>query len=304
MQSFNTLLLREWMQHRFGWALLVLVPLGLALLALSVGQVEIDVDVAERASAAFPSLLAAIALAASTAVLFLILTGTSLFLIAGLARRDHADRSIEFWLSLPTSHTRSLAAPLVAHLVLVPIAALAIGAACGVLVSMALVGRIAGFNEWLALPWGHIVPAIGAMFVRFAIGVPLAMLWLMPLILAAVLMGAWLKRWGLPVLVAAVTLIATGAQQIFGIAWPAEALRTMLINAAAALINTHQQSYNFGPDSSPAEGFALLPAWALSDIGPAFGMLLSPAFALVLLVSAALFWLLLEWRRRGASAGV
>ena len=302
MRSFNTLMLREWMQHRFGWALLVLVPLGLALLMLSVGQIQLGGDTAEEMGEVFPTLLAGIALAATTGVLFLILTGTSIFLISGLARRDHADRSIEFWLSLPTSHTSSLAAPIVTHLLLVPIAALAVGAAGGVVVSMALVTRITGFGDWLALPWGALLSAMAALFVRFAIGVPLAMLWLMPLILAGVLFGAWLKRWGLPVLTAALALVVSGAQQVYGIVWPAQALRTMGINAAASLINTHQQGFTFNSREQFAEGLGQVPAWALGDIGPAFGMLLSPEFLAVLVVSVALFALLVEWRRRGAGA--
>jgi hypothetical protein len=36
---------------------------------------------------------------------------TSLIITFGLARRDHADRSIEFWLSLPVGHTRAWPPP-------------------------------------------------------------------------------------------------------------------------------------------------------------------------------------------------
>jgi ABC-2 type transport system permease protein len=45
---------------------------------------------------------------------------TSLFIALGSPRRDHGDRSIEFWLSLPSGHGESLAAPMLVHLLLVP----------------------------------------------------------------------------------------------------------------------------------------------------------------------------------------
>ena len=44
------LMQREWLQHRLAWALLVLIPLGLAALPLMVGQIDLSVDLAEHLS--------------------------------------------------------------------------------------------------------------------------------------------------------------------------------------------------------------------------------------------------------------
>ena len=41
MQRFNTLLLREWMQHRTGWLVLMTVPFVLALLGAIFGDVKL-----------------------------------------------------------------------------------------------------------------------------------------------------------------------------------------------------------------------------------------------------------------------
>jgi hypothetical protein len=306
MKTFKTLLLREWMQHRFGWALLVLVPVVLALATLALApnvNVQFEDDSVPMGDM-FAAFLAVIAMSSTTAILFMILAGTSLFLVAGLARRDHGDRSYEFWLSLPTSHTQSLAAPLLTHLVLVPIAALALGAVLGAVVSAALVGRVLSLGEWFALPWGQMAAAAAALFVRFAIGVPLAVLWLSPLILAAVLAGAVLKRWGLPVLVVGLALVISGARELLGIVWPARAIELLFVRAGQSLIDTTHSGYSFNSAEQFQTGLSQVPAGALGDIGPAVGLLVSPAFIAVAAVSAALFVLLLEWRKRGSSIGV
>jgi hypothetical protein len=65
-------------------------------------------------------------MAASTMLPFVILWVSSLIIVSGLARRDHGDRSNEFfWMSLPVGHGTSLAVPLAVHLLLVPAAVLA-----------------------------------------------------------------------------------------------------------------------------------------------------------------------------------
>ena len=300
MKTFNTLLLREWMQHRFGWAMLVLIPLTLALLLLGVGQIQIESDTVAEVGDFFPTMLATLSLAGTAGLLFVLGTVVSLFLISGLARRDHADRSVEFWLSLPTSHAQSLAAPLLTHLVLVPVAALALGIAGGVAVSFVVVSRLVGMGAWFTLPWGELLGVALATFARLAVGVPLAMLWLLPLILAAVLLGAWLKRWGVPLLLLGLSLGATLSQQVFGFDWPARQLAYLALQAGRSLIHTERQGFVVQNGNEMAEALPKVMSFMLGDIGQAIGLLVSPGFLTVVVVSAGLFWLLIDWRRRGA----
>ena len=42
MKNLIPLMRREWLQHRFAWALMLLVPLALALLPLVFGSLELD----------------------------------------------------------------------------------------------------------------------------------------------------------------------------------------------------------------------------------------------------------------------
>jgi hypothetical protein len=42
MNNLLPLMQREWLQHRFAWALLLWVPLGLALAVLGIGTIELD----------------------------------------------------------------------------------------------------------------------------------------------------------------------------------------------------------------------------------------------------------------------
>ncbi len=302
MNHFNTLIRREWMQHRFGWTLLVTVPLALALLGLAFGQIQLDAEHADRVGPAFPTLLSMIAMTAGTFVTFLILSATSLILITGLARRDHGDRSVEFWLSLPSSHTASLGAPLATHLLLVPAAALVVGLAGGWLVSLVLVTRLAGFGAWLAMPWGDLLLAGVALVLRVMAGLPLAVMWAAPLLLAVVLANAYLKRWGLPVLLLALLIGGLVLDQWLGVWAVATTLSEMLRNAALSLVT---RGPNTMSGEAPAEIYSALkqvPSWALTDFAAALRLLVSPLFAGCVLTAAALFALLLDWRRRGASA--
>jgi len=302
MNTFPTLIRREWMQHRFGWTLLALVPLAIALFGLAVGNIDIEFDTAERAGSGFPTMLAMLAMGGGTVATFVILSATSLILITGLARRDHGDRSVEFWLSLPTSHSASLAAPLVTHLLLVPAAALVVGLAGGWLVSAVLVTRLSGFGAWLSLPWGDLVPAGLALVLRGLVGLPLAVMWAAPLLLAVVLANAYLKRWGLPALLLALTLGGLLLDRWLGQGAVFDTVGAILRHAGQSLLGADQQALQAESQQLPAESLRLVPAWLFKDFIVALKALASPLFAGCVLTSAVLFALLLDWRQRGASA--
>ena len=177
MNNLIPLMRREWLQHRFSWALLMLVPLALAVLPLAFGQIEFDGAMAQHNASELATMLGSISVVMSAAVIFLLVWVTSLFIITSLPRRDHADRSVEFWLSLPTGHAESFAAPLLVHLVLVPAAAMLVGLLGGYAISLLLVTRFVGFGEWLALPWASLLPGTMAAAMQQAApgqGQPLA----------------------------------------------------------------------------------------------------------------------------------
>jgi hypothetical protein len=300
MKSFLTLMQREWLQHRFGWSLLALLPLGLAALMFSVGQIDLGQDAAERVGNALPAVVTAIGLMAGMAITFVIIAATSLILVSSLPRRDHQDRSIEFWLSLPTSHTSSLAAPLLMHLLIAPAVALAVGLAGGWLVGMVVVTRLSGFGAWLALPWGDIAIGALAMLGRVLLGLPLALLWAAPLILAQMLFNAWFKRWGLPVLLLVLGIGGLLIDRWLGLGSVSRLVGEVLRHAGQALVATG--THHLKPESSQGvfEAFRLVPSWALTDLGSALRDLASPLFIGCLLSAAGLFALLVDWRRRGA----
>lgn len=303
MNKMLPLMQREWLQHRFAWALLVLVPLALATLVLSVGQVEFDSAWAKHAAPQQSLLLSTIALVATTVVIFLVVGVTSLFITFGLARRDHADRSVEFWLSLPASHSQSLAAPLLVHLVLVPAAALLAGLLGGYVLSLLLVARFVSLGDWFALPWGSLVPGTLAFALRLAAGLPLAMLWLSPLILMAVLANALLRRWGLPVLAVTLGVGSAVLKGVFGSYLLIDVLQRLGHGAALSLAGASGEGVTFSDDKAPDVVLSGLPGWALHDFGVALQNLADPVFAGGLVVSAALFAALVAWRARGASSG-
>ncbi len=300
MNKLLPLMQREWLQHRFGWMLMVVVPFGIALLLLSFGQLAIDTDTAGRVGDKLPPLLAMASIAGSGAVIFLIAGVTSLIIVAGVARRDHGDRSIEFWLSLPTTHSASLAASLLVHLLLVPALALLVGLAGGLLVSMVLVTRVVGIGAWFTLPWGDLLPAIVAVAARLLAGLPLALLWLSPLILLVVLLSAWFRGWAWVILGVGLGLGGQLLDRLFGQPLLSDVMLGLLRGAGKALVNAGE-GFQMGPNEG-AEGLRLLPGWALHDFGLALRELPSPLLAGGLLFAAGCFALLIVWRQRGAGA--
>lgn len=302
MNNLIPLMRREWLQHRFAWALLMLLPLALAVLPLAFGQIEIDGPMANHTGADLATLLGMISIALSAAVIFLLVWVTSLFITSSLPRRDHGDRSIEFWISLPTGHAESLAAPLLVHLVLVPAAALLVGLLGGYGISLLLVSRFVGIGEWFALPWGTMLAATLALAARVIVGLPLATLWLAPLILLAMLANAWFRRWGLPVLVVGLSLASALLKGVFGQPMLALLLGALGRNAGLALAGAGGESLSISDKTQPGQALQGLPAWAWHDLVAALREAASPLFLGVLVVSAALFMALVLWRQRGASS--
>ena len=305
MNRFKTLVRREWLQHRFGWTIAALLPLAIALLLVSFGLIVIGDPSASRFGAALPALLAMIAIVGGTALSFLVLTLTSWIIVAGLARRDHGDRSVEFWLSLPVGHVPSLAVPLLVHLILVPAAALFVGLVGGYVLSLVLVARIVGISEWLTLPWADIIPASLALVLRLLAGLPLATLWLAPLILLVVLLTAWFRRWGWVILVVGIGVGSELLNRVFGQPLLSDTLLALLAHAATAMVHGVQDGGGNLRIQGASEGFAalrVLPGWALRDFGESLRELASPLLLGGLVFAAGCFALLVDWRQRGASA--
>jgi len=300
MNKLLPLLRREWLQYRFGWALMVAVPLAITLLLLAFGEIQIGADDAARVSDKMPALLAVASMAGSAAVLFIIASFSSIIIVAGMARRDHSDRSIEFWLSLPATHSASLAAPLIVHLLLVPAAALLAGMAGGVLVSMVLLTRVVGFAEWFTLPWFDLMPAVLALAARLLAGLPLAILWLSPLIMLVVLLSAWFRSWSWVILGVGIGVGSQLLNRVFGQPLLSDVTLGLLMQARSALV--HGGESLALQSTAGGEALGQVPTWALHDLGLALRELPSPLLAGGLLFAAGCFYLLVLWRERGAGA--
>jgi ABC-2 type transport system permease protein len=303
--TFTPLLQREWLQHRVGWLLLAGVPVVLVLLALitGVGKIDFDADTIEKAGTAFPLFVALATMMGTAAVVFGILWISSLYIASGLARRDHADRSVEFWLSVPVSHARSLGVPLAVHTLLVPAAALFVSLLGGYAIAAAAVTRLVGFSELFNLPWLQLVVASLVIAFRLLGGLLLATLWLSPLIMLTVLMCAWFRRWGWVIM--AVVLGVGGAvmDYLFGQPLLSNLLGSIFQNAAQAFITgTGQEELTIRSSGDVLEVLRNLPAWAFSDWLVAVRRLASPVLVGGVLLSAGCFYLLVLWRQRGASA--
>lgn len=295
MSRFNTLLLREWMQHHRGWLVLMLALPLIVLAVVPFGSVEIGT----REMGPMPSLALMLAAMAATPAIVLGITAVSLaFQAPGLARRDRQDRSIEFWLSLPTSHSASVGATVLMHFVLVPLLALAIGAAFGWAIGFALVWKGLGADAAFGLPWGTLAIVGVAGFVRAALGVVLAAAWLMPLVLMFMAASAWFKRWGVPLLVIVLALSHKPLASVYGITVIYDTLTGLLLNARAAMI--HELPQRTGGNSPTLDTLTQAPGWLLSDGLGALRDLGQPLFLFALAASAGCFALLVLHRSRSS----
>lgn len=297
MSRFNTLLLREWMQHHRGWLVLMLALPLIALAVVPFGTVEIGAG----QMGPMPSLaLMLVAMAATPAIVLGITALALAFQAPGLARRDRQDRSIEFWLSLPTSHSASVGATVLMHFVLVPLLALAIGAAFGWAIGFALVWKGLGATAAFGLPWGTLVGVGLAGLARGLLGVLLASAWLMPLLLLAMAASAWFKRWGVPVLVLVLGIGHKLLAYRYDITVIGDTLTGLLVNAPVALL--HASSTGRPPSLEGADDAVAwldrAPAWFLSDGLASLRELGQPLFLFALAASVACFALLVLRRSR------
>jgi hypothetical protein len=237
-----------------------------------------------------------------TAVLtFLIAWATSMIQAPGLARRDQQDRSIEFWLSLPTGHASSVAAPMLAHLLLFPLAAFVVGIVGGQLIGLLVVTRFIGLGAWFTLPWTTVLLITVALTARLVLGLVLATLWLSPLILLTMAASAWLKRWGLPAVIVFFAVVGNLMDKLYGNAIILDTLARLSENAGRAFITGRQPvGLQFRPGQDPTEMLAAFPGALWQDGLHAVSALADPLLAFALLVSAGCFALLILRRQRGA----
>ena len=304
MERFKTLLQREWMQHRIGWLVLMGLPTGILLAAALFGAIHIDLGQVASDRMPPPIVLATGCIVAVAVLTMGLAWVASLIQSPGLARRDVQDRSIEFWLSLPESHSESIGATLLMHLLLLPWLALLAGLAGGFLVSIIAVVRLFGFGDWLALPWGTIAATTLFLTLRVMIGLLLATLWLSPLLLGTMAASAWLKRWGLPVVVGVVVVGGQVLDRLYGnrIVW--NVLDTLGTKASQAFLGADRGPKSAGlvieRGDDMVGAMSVAPGWLLHDLGSALAQLASPAFVAALLAGAAAFGLLVLRRQRGA----
>ena len=188
MQTFKTLLLREWMQHRLGWLLLALLPPAIVLPLALFGHIQV--------SGQEPvNLVAMVTLGAFTLAVTGLAWATVGFQAPGLARRDAQDRSVEFWRALPVSDTTSVAATLCAHLVLMPLVVMGVAALASVAVAGVVVLRVFGSAGYAALDLNYLGSMVLAALPRLAAGSLLASFWAAAVLLPMMAASAWLKRW-------------------------------------------------------------------------------------------------------------
>lgn len=304
-QAFRSLLRREWMQHRPGWLVLMLLPSGLmAALGLFDG-VGLDVRVGMHDAqlgrlSSLPALLQTLGWTVSTIGLALLLVAISvLFQLPGLARRDQQDRSIAFWRALPVGDGQAAGATVLMHLLLLPGGVLAAALLGAQVVALLAIVLHQGPLAWLQQPWPMLVVSLLLALGRLWLGLLLAVLWLSPLLLLTMAAAAWLRRWALPVITVA---------SLLGVYWLDARLPQPLVGPAFQRIGVEALYALLAPDlfdgpqrlglGDPAAVVAALPAALLHDAGRVLASAASLTFLGAVAGGALGFVLLVQARAR------
>lgn len=295
---FVWLLRREWMQHHRGWMLLPAIPIGLALVLMPFAAIDFDGTPVPEAP-----LLGLLAAAICIYGVMALVAATVVFQAAGMARRDQQDRSIEFWLSLPTGHWQSVLATVLMHVLLMPMLALLIAFVGAQLLAMALVAKLSGIGALGDLLQPAWLSYNAAVLLRQIIGVGVAALWMSPVVLGAMAAASWLKGWGVPALVAATVVVGILVKQTTGIPVVSDTLTHWFTETLAALMPLARGEAEAKVKAaiqahSGLEGFA---AWMWADTGEMLRDLATPAFAAAAVVAAIGFALVVLRRAGGLS---
>ena len=296
-QRFLTLMQREWMQHRLGWMLVMLAPLALVLLLIPLQGPIVDGDRTPPP----PAAIAAVGMLGSVAGVFALSWIVSMFQLPGLSRRDQQDRSIEFWLSLPATHVESIGATVLTHALLVPLAAMSVGLVCGPVMAAAALLKIHGFSAFAEVPWSSLMGIALLGWARLSLGLVLMTLWLAPLFMALMAAAAWLKRWGVPVLIGGTIIIANLLDKVYHNPVVLKLLQAQFEGAGKALFNASRTLEGRGvAQQLEHESFTSLLQLMLHDLGAALAQLASPHFIGGLALAALCFYLLVLKRSRSS----
>jgi hypothetical protein len=304
-QRFRSLMLREWMQHRTGWLVLMVLPSLLAAgLSLFDGR-GIDVRIGDNDSQL--SLLSTLPAALQTVGWTVATTGLALLLVcltvavqlSGLARRDQQDRSIEFWRSLPVSHLQGVGATVLMHLLVLPLIAVTAALLGAQLVAALAIVLHNGALAWLQQPWLVLLTSLLLAVARLWLGLLMAVLWLSPVLLLTMAASAWLKRWALPVVLAG---------SVLGVYWLDPRLPVALVGPSFHRVGIEALYALLAPDlfdgqhalRADALGASLqgLPLALLQDGLRVLQSATTPAFGAALVGGALGFGLLLLRRQR------
>jgi hypothetical protein len=289
---FSTLILREWMQHKRGWLITMLLPPLLFLVLLPFGHVH-GLPIEHPLPAALLILLV------SMAAVFVICYIGALFQLPGLARRDQQDRSIEFWLSLPAGHGESIAATLLTHVLLVPLVAVLVGFVFGaLLIAPGLIAKQGGMAALASVPWAGVLAIAIPVLLRVLFGVLLMSLWLAPLMLIVMVASAWLKRWGVPAVAIALGVGGAVLANVYGNPVVRDLLRAQIQGAAGALLARPDALREQVQQIDVSGAVFQAGGWALQDALAAVVNLASPHLVGGLLVAAGCFALLVLKRSR------
>lgn len=284
---FKTLMLREWLQNRWTWLVAVGSLPALVLLITPFGEVKLPKEL--------PVTQVALGVLCTTALVAAVIAWvTTLFTASGLARRDVQDRSIEFWLSLPSKHGEHFGAQYLMHAFVFPLGALMLGLAAGVLLMPLLLLKWQGFSVLGAVEWAWVLGRLLPLLALGMVALAAVALWLAPVMFTIMAASAWVKRLALPLLVVVGALLANLPQT----AVPVRAFVGEWAGLAGTPLDGLVRVFaTMTVPQAKLDGSDLVPLLPMDFLAELARDLATPQFAAGLLLSAVGIYLLVVKRR-------
>ncbi|WP_027469770.1 hypothetical protein [Deefgea rivuli] len=207
MQQFKSLLQREWLQQHRSWLSIALfTPLiGWALFYLFVLKAGFPPGFSHGGT---PLLnMASLGLIGQSSLIGIVTLVGVLINIPGLPYRDQDDKSLAFWRSLPISDVKAVAAPLLMNALVLPLMAITLAFAMGLLLSAPL---------WLYDFHFAAARDLILVFNRVVLGALLGLVWFLPLVMLLTLGNSFIRRWGMLLVIVGVFMLDNVMSNVIG----------------------------------------------------------------------------------------
>jgi hypothetical protein len=290
MKQFSAILLREWIQNRWGWSIVGLIPISIPISLWVFGSIGTNVGLTKPSTQGGWFAILSLGTAYVSLILALIAV------VSQLSRRTIQDShgpAAAFWRSFPVPRPLFAAANILMHLFVFPCFALLIGLCAGT--AIALIAVPSAFS--LTLPLGTDAAGAGLLVAtgacRLVIGVFIGGLWALPFIATVMLAAVWVKGWSTPFIFSAAVVVTYLVKSGLDVPLPLASLGTIGIRSWQALMpGSAPGSTGLHPEQIVTGQFQIPTEWIFNDLRARAFECLDPLMLYGLIWTVVVVWVI------------